>query len=249
MSSILAPFRGLALSLSFLTRIPVPFRGDISRSDWNWSFVFFPLAGLIIAFLGILLASIVPFHPAVKAFIFLAFSLWMTRILHLDGFCDCCDAFSAVADKERCLAIMKDPHTGVGAIAGAFMLLLGKFLTLQALFASQRALIVILLTMGLARFGMLLLAFKAKYPRPDGTALNIVGQIPVWTLAGAFVFLMPFVFLVPPMVFAAAFVTMLLTASFWRMKANSKLGGPTGDVLGASCETSELLILLVICSV
>ena len=60
-------------------------------------------------------------------FFYVAILYWMNRMLHLDGFCDCCDAFSAMtASKEKRLEIMKDPRVGSSAAGAAILLIAGK---------------------------------------------------------------------------------------------------------------------------
>ena len=109
----LTPINGLLIALSFLTRLPAkPLSYD--EISWKWSSAFFPLTGII---LGILAAT--PFalsqifyigdgigFELTTPFLYLAILYWMNRMLHFDGFCDCCDGFSAItSSKEKRLEI------------------------------------------------------------------------------------------------------------------------------------------------
>jgi cobalamin synthase len=134
----LAPLSGLLLASSFLSRLPAP--GLVDWEDkrvWSWSFAFYPLCGYglgAFAALPLLLLIPLPYFdslPMLSAVFYLALLEWATRFLHFDGFCDCCDAFSAMTlSPERRLEIMKDPHVGSSAVGGGVLLLICKAVVL-----------------------------------------------------------------------------------------------------------------------
>ena len=262
MSKSLAPFNGLLITLSFLTRLPVRALGYDSLS-WKWSPAFFPLAGYV---LGIIATSPFILQQNVKfgngigfelatPFLYLAILYWMNRMLHLDGFCDCCDGFSAMTDsKEKRLEIMKDPCVGSSAAGAAILLIGGKGLMLfilvwqyGATFVSGKEIveltIALIATPAIARFAVVLLAFRAQYPREKGTGSVIVGNVEVWALVIALLSLAPILIYVDYAVVKIMLSMVGLNVIYWRKKADHMLGGVTGDVLGACCETTELSVL------
>ena len=259
LNAIFIPSHALRLAISFLTRLPAgnPRTDDIRV--WKLSLAFYPLCGYMIgavASLPLILVSLttssftnIPFiHVAI--FIYVAALEWLTRMLHLDGFCDCCDAFSAVADKEKRLAIMKDPHVGAAAVGGAVFLIAGKLMALN-MFAYRCDLmgtnswIIPIAMISIPVFGRLSITFLAamgKYPRESGTAMNVVGKVPAYSIIIAFMSVIFLLEVIPVNIFLTNLFLTMLCVFFWKMKADSKLGGVTGDVLGACSETTELAV-------
>src|SRR5439155_7026639 len=68
--------------------------------------------------------------PTLAAFLVLLLWVIATGALHIDGFCDLCDALFGGPTPEERLQIMKDPHVGAFGLAGVVLLLLGKFVLL-----------------------------------------------------------------------------------------------------------------------
>jgi len=259
LNPILVPINALQLAISFLTRFPTGNPRTDDARVWRLSLAFYPLCGYLIgavAALPLILVSLktssftnIPFIH-VSIFIYVAALEWITRMLHLDGFCDCCDAFSAVADKEKRLAIMKDPHVGASAVGGAVFLIAGKLMALNMLayrcdLMGMNSLSIPLAMISIPVFGRLaitLLAAMGKYPRENGTAMNVVGKVPPYSVIIAFmsvIFLLEFLSVD---IFITNLFLTILCVFFWKMNADSKLGGVTGDVLGACSETTELAV-------
>ncbi|OGV38656.1 MAG: hypothetical protein A2020_03790 [Lentisphaerae bacterium GWF2_45_14] len=260
LKAVYIPIHALRLAVSFLTRFPAgnPRTDDINV--WKLSLAFYPLCGYLIgiaASLPLLIISLttqsffnLPFIH-VSVFIYVAALEWITRMLHLDGFCDCCDAFSVVsADKEKRLSIMKDPHVGASAVGGAVLLIAGKLMALNMLanmynIIGLNGLSIVGCMISIPVFGRLSITFLAamgKYPRENGTAMNIVGKVPFYSVIIAFasvVFLLNFI---PANIFLINLLITVLCVFYWKMSSSSKIGGGTGDVLGACSETTELAV-------
>lgn len=263
LNSVLVPVHALKLAISFLTRFPA---GNIRADDprvWKLSLAFYPLCGYLIGAVAALPLIVVTYKTSafmnipfvhVSIFIYVAALEWLTRMLHLDGFCDCCDAFGAVADKERRLAIMKDPHVGASAVGGAIFLIVGKLMALNMLAYRCDLMGIQGLSVPLAliaipvfgRLGIVFLASVGKYPRENGTALNVVGKVPPHSVVIAFFSVLFLLEFMRADVFVISLFLTILSVMFWKMKADSKLGGVTGDVLGACSETTELAVCLAI---
>jgi adenosylcobinamide-GDP ribazoletransferase len=276
-SFIIRPF---LLALSLLTRIPVK-TGVSGDLEWGRSSGYFPLCGYIVGFIAagpFMLLSFFGNNTQLSiyainilgAFFFVAVIAWLTKMLHIDGFCDACDAFTSTAStKEDRLRIMKDPHSGTAANAYLSLLFIGKIAAVYLViiygqvYATERFLMIcrgqmsqhilllkscrILIPLGfllaipvIARFAMLLLAASSRYPREKGTGAIIVGKVPLVFLVLGFLWLVPFGFLIPLRNLALAVILSWFVLMYWKIKAGRLLGGVTGDILGACCETAEL---------
>jgi len=261
---VLAPLNGCLITLSFLTRLPLKAFG-FDKLSWRWSPAFFPLAGFILGWIAVqpLIAALkyefkgIGFELSTP-FLYVALLYWMNRMLHLDGFCDCIDGFSVMTDSpEKRLEVMKDPCVGSSAAGASVLLICGKVLMVFILvwqygahlandYQLSELVSALIAVPVLARVAIVLLAFKAKYPREKGTGSVIVGNVPVYSLVIAIVSLLPlFLYVTYPVV--KVMLTMTgLNILYWRRKANTLLDGVTGDVLGACCETTEFCTLFAL---
>jgi len=261
---LLVPWHGLLLAISFLTRLPLKTKYWDEQRVWGWSMAWYPLCGYLIGALAVAPMIVVAnFLPPVSSLpllflsslYYLAALEWLTRMLHFDGFCDCCDAFSSMASTpEKRREIMKDPHVGSTAVGCAVLLIVAKAFTLNLIIynASLRfkstlpIILLLILAPGLARFAMLCLASIGRYPREAGTGLRVVGRVPWYSLLIAACFLAPLFLVFDWKGGAACFFFTAFVVFYWKIKADAKIGGVTGDVLGACLETAELAAITAI---
>ena len=238
--------RAFALALQLLTRLPVPSSSRPPRpEELGLSVLFFPVVGLLIgALLAGLHTALWLVDPGVLAALVLAAWVLLTGALHLDGLADTADAWiGGQGDRDRTLAIMKDPRSGPIAMVAVVLVLLTKFATLQALLAGD-ARVILLLAPVLGRAIILLLLITTPYVRPDGLGAPYASYLPRLS-CGLLVLLI-----------AAATVALLewqggallaaLGVGFlgWRQGLMARLGGATGDTLGVACELAETIALL-----
>lgn len=232
--------RAFFSAIAFLTVIPVP-DGLKSRRE-NGMFAGYPLAGIVI---GILLAAAAEgarwlFPPAVAAAALVTVTLLLTGALHLDGLADCADAFYGHRDRVEVLRILKDPRVGaMGAAAiGVDLLLRGT-----AFFSLPAGLLVLALPVAcLFSRSVVLLALRIlPYAREEPGIINgrdLSG--PGLTVLGATAVLLAIILQPIPGLAALAAV-----AVFWRI-SGKKIGGCTGDVLGATIEIGEAVFFVAL---
>jgi adenosylcobinamide-GDP ribazoletransferase len=245
------------VATQFLTRLPVP-HFDGFQANWlSQSARYFPLVGALVGWIGVAVwwLSSNCFPPAVAVGLTIGASLLLTGALHEDGFADVCDGFGGGASRESILRIMKDSRVGAyGAIGVAVMLGL-KWVTLVSL---PRAAFPLVFVGGqmLSRWCATSLIWRLQYVRPDADAkskpfadsLSTAG----WMLSGALgvLALLPLGLLEPssgvfwrPALLAAPASTVagtLLAGIYFKQK----IGGYTGDCLGAAQQIAELSFLL-----
>lgn len=235
----------LILAIRFLTIVPVPGREAAGPSALGRAAWWFPVVGLLLG-IGLAIAgrgADALFPPLVAAGLLLAGWKVATGGIHLDGVADCLDGLAG-RDPERRLAIMRDSRIGVFGAAGLILLCLLTVAALAGLAASLRLRVLVLAPV-IGRVAPLLAgawlapatpgqglgaAFAAGLSRGAGPAHVIAsGVLAVWLLGIGGV-----------AVVAAAWSLALLAAAF----VARRLGGLTGDVLGAVVEVAELGTLL-----
>lgn len=236
-------FLRMRIALAFLTILPIRLPEKLSGEELAGSAAFFPLAGWVI---GALLAGaawltswlMVPPFPA--AVVVVSLEAWFTRGLHLDGLADLIDALGGGDTPAKRLAIMKDSAVGAFGVVGLVCLLLLKTGCIAALLGGKpggEEYLMLAAVPAVSRWAMAVLAFRARYPRETGTGHPFVGKITFANLAVGALLGMPVFFLGT----TAGFLVLagLLPTLWLRRKASQALGGVTGDVLGAACESGE----------
>ena len=241
--------RPLALALQLLTRLPVP---ALTAPPQPWELgqaaLFFPFVGLLIGALlaGLHTALWWAADPGVVAALMLAAWVLLTGGLHLDGLADTADAWiGGQGDRERTLAIMKDPRSGPMAISAIVLVLLNKFAALQTLLAGD-AQDALWLAPVWGRAMMVLLLATTPYVRPDGLGSPHADQLPRWNsiLLIVLIALATIVLLER----SGGLLMVVLGGGFLALRHiwMRQLGGVTGDTLGATCELMETLTLLTL---
>ena len=235
--------RGLILAIQFLTRLPTPALAEFRPQELARAAIWFPLVGLL---LGSLLAAALWLGGRVDPWLgaLLALLAWiaLTGALHLDGLADLADALGAAhGDRDRLLAVLADPHMGVFGATALGVQLLSK-LVLLMLLAKNGLIWPLVLIPAWARLGPLLWARLP--PLKPGLGERFAWQIgmrSVWFWAAL---------LTLASVAAPALLAAPLLLLGWRAYLLARLGGMSGDALGAGVEWVEsgLLLLVVLAS-
>jgi adenosylcobinamide-GDP ribazoletransferase len=237
--------KALETALGFLTIFktrggPTADFAEVGRSAWA-----FPLVGALIGVLLVIAHVIFSRHlPPVVAGI-LTVGLWiiLTGGLHLDGWTDCWDALAASVPPERRFIIMKDSRLGTFAAVALILLIAVK----TAAVASQDLPIAgLFLAPVVGRSIMVLAAYGARHRGEGMGAVFLSGLDPGTVGWAAIIGLAPTIIAGWTGIFAAAGA--YLGALWFRRFADSRLQTINGDVLGAICEFSETLFLLIACA-
>jgi adenosylcobinamide-GDP ribazoletransferase len=237
-----------AAAFALLTRFPVPRQPLKAEANAAWAY---PLVGSAIGALGgcvywILFALSLP--PALSAIFALLAMVLATGALHEDGLADFADGFAGTTPADR-LSIMRDRRTGTyGATALIFSLALRA--TAVALIVAPASVLAALLVAGAAgRTSAVIVMASLPAARSDGLSAAVGRPSPkVAGAAQAIAFLVGWLslsFSLAVFVMAIAAAVALLVSRY----AQSKLGGQTGDVLGASSQITECLTLALLASV
>ncbi|PJK14387.1 adenosylcobinamide-GDP ribazoletransferase [Lysobacteraceae bacterium NML07-0707] len=235
--------KAFAVALGFLSRIPVPvsvFADDKARRR---SPLYYPLVGALLGallmLLNALLADWLP-NLLLAALTLLAW-VWLSGGLHLDGLADTADAWvGGLGDRKRTLAIMKDPASGPMGVMALVLVLLLKFAALASL---PDVPLVLLLAVFSGRLILLPALLATPYVRADGLGSGLAPNPGSGWLVSALA-LLPLA-LLPPWLAVAVLACLLLLLWRWRSACIHRLGGCTGDTLGALVEITETGVLLL----
>ena len=229
----------LLAAFAFLTRVPI--RRSFTTEEVGRAAIFFPLVGASIgaAQLGLWRFFDTTLPPLLLAVLVVSFSAWVTRGLHLDGLADFVDGLGGGRTREDVLRIMRDSCIGAfGAIALVLVLFTKVAATEGAALVLWQALV---LAPVLSRWSIVLVGFVLPYARETAAPSSYFGKR---ELFGATVMLAAACLLAPRL--AATMGAGVLVVSFVvGTIARRRIGGVTGDVMGANLELAEAAALLV----
>lgn len=238
------------IALQFLTVLPIELKQIPTVKQNGQSVLFYPLVGLLIGLILFGLSILLVKLPIIlAATIILVIWIWLTGGLHLDGLADTADAWvGGFGDRERILKIMKDPSCGPIGVLSLVIVCLMKFSALYVLLEQRLSAFLILIPM-LGRSVPLFLFLTTRYVRANGLGRSITDSIPK-TLAWM-VFVITLALLCAfKWMGLVALISCLLLLVYLRFLFIKRIGGITGDTVGAAIELSEtgLILTFVIAS-
>lgn len=240
MTALTRPFRGLILAVQFLTRIPTPQVKDFHDDDIGRSAPWFPAVGLIVGLAVAVPVELLSDRPQLAGLAGLVVWVWVTGALHIDGLGDVADALGAShRDPARYAAALKDPHMGAFGVVTVVLQLIAKFVLLSEA-AQQDLTWMIILIPAWARWVSLALP-RLTTSLQAGLGERFGGQITWPTVAVWLVALSAASVLTAPTLLVAIPLAGLV-ALYW----HRRLGGVSGDGLGASTEIAETLLLIAL---
>lgn len=246
------------VATQFLTRLPVPRLTGFEPIWLTQSARYFPLVGALVGILnvGVWWVARHGFGPNIAVGLMLAASLLITGAFHEDGFADVCDGFGGGDTRLRVLSIMKDSRIGAYGTMGIGLLLGLKWATLVDLpdALMPGAIIAAHVTSRWCAIGLI---WRLDYVRDDqGSKSKPLAQSlsgPHWLMSGligacallAVTLVMrllgvPTELLLFLLATLAAGTVACLAGAYFRRR----IGGYTGDCLGAAQQLAELAFLL-----
>jgi adenosylcobinamide-GDP ribazoletransferase len=235
----------LALAVQFMTRVPINSKG-LDPARLSRASAWFPAVGLLVGGVGALAYALLVQHlgRTPGALISVLVMVLMTGGLHEDGLADCADAFGGGWTREDKLRILKDSRIGTFGAIALMLSLAGRVLLLAAMPAG--AVVGYLISAQvLARFTPLPLGALLKPVRElEGQGRRIAGATSCITVALG-------------TAMAIALAVLILRTSAWQpiiavaavtaasgLYFQSRLGGITGDCMGATIQLSEIAVYL-----
>lgn len=233
----------LPAALGLLTRLPVAVHTERAMARGAAAAWAYPLVGII---LGVILAAAttlllwVGLSSGIVAGLILAFSVIITGAMHEDGLADSADGLWGGWDHKRRLAIMKDSHIGVYGVCAIALSLLLRWLALTTLVSVGAHWVAFMATCAVSRGAMVVLMAALPNARDRGLSKS-VGRPPVRTawLAVGIAVAVPILVGYPVLAVLAGFATLACG-----LIARAKIGGQTGDILGATQQVTEIVALV-----
>lgn len=256
------------LALQFLTRVPMSLALSqwvgFSENELSASARYFPWVGLFIGALasGVWLTGGLLWSPWIAAALTTAFTAWLTGAFHEDGLADTADALGGAVSRERALAIMKDSRIGTyGAVA--LILVLSVRIGTLSFISTPLAVLALLFAHSAGRAGACVVLATLPYVRDDesskskplaqsmrGSEIAIALSAPLLVaLIAAAVHACGYLTLaVGSMRVELYFVVSIISATviifWWRRVLMRRLGGFTGDTLGAAEQFIQVAVML-----
>jgi len=240
-----AMLKNFITAVQFLTIFTLNKKHEVRESDLAKSMVYFPLVGFALGFILVNadkgLLWMFP-HTIVNA-VLLVILVLLTRALHVDGLADTLDGLMGGYDSQSRLHIMKDSRIGTAGVIGIVLLLLVKYLALNNLFSSSKVEALLTAPM-LARWSQTLMVYKANYGREEGMGSAFVGHLRGNSMIAAFAAAFGLSIWVNGWIALYLVVGVLVFTLLGKWYLVKRLGGVTGDAIGAISELNEVLVLL-----
>lgn len=241
--SPLVDVRDIPAALGLLTRLPIPVDTNHATSRGGAAAWAYPIVGLIVALIACILAQgalWLGLTAPLVAGLTLATLIVLTGAMHEDGLADTADGFWGGWDRDVRLKIMKDSHIGTYGVLALALGLGLRWLALTFVIEAQLLWLALPLVCMLSRTAMVCIMTALPHARPEGLSHSVGAPSP-WTAAIAVAL---------SLVALVAFnwlwllVPLTLTTLACMAIAKSKIGGQTGDVLGATQQLCEIAVLL-----
>ncbi|MFA6357216.1 MAG: adenosylcobinamide-GDP ribazoletransferase [Candidatus Omnitrophota bacterium] len=236
------------LALQFLTTLSLKIEGFSGRRI-AWSLVYFPVVGCLLAALLIGLNSlliILGISQVVTNIILVIFLIILTGGMHLDGLADTTDALLSGKEKKEMLEIMRDPHVGVMGVLSLISIMLLKVVLLSSVSIFFKPIALFLMCI-LSRWSVVLIMYLFPYAREEGKAKLFIQGLTFKIFATSLAITATFSFVVWDLPGLLVFLIIAGCVYLGNKVISKKLGGVTGDTLGATMELTEVTVLFIVC--
>jgi adenosylcobinamide-GDP ribazoletransferase len=235
----------LALALSLLSRLPVRCGSYARGAHAAWAY---PLAGLVIgglAALGALIALWCGLPAPLAALIALTLGIVTTGAMHEDGLADTADGLWGGWTQARRLEIMRDSHIGSYGVIALCLSLAARGVALWLLFAQSPAAGVtgVLVAATLSRAAMAGVMAALPHARSDGLSHSQGSASMATALLGLGLSIGVALILAGGAGLWAVLWAGLVAVAVAAL-ARAKIGGQTGDILGATQQMTEIAVLV-----
>lgn len=236
--------KGCVAAFRFLTIIPLPTSFGSDTDDLAGAVPFFPIVGICLGLFASGAAWVLwlIFPPLVAAVLLTFLLLSFSGALHLDGLADTADGFFSARDRARTLVIMRDSRIGVMGVTALVILLLLKVSCMAALSRSDAVRAAFLIPVA-GRCGLVVMMYMLQYVRREGGlgTLFFAGNTG-WPALFGMIIIIIMGFAVNGIPGLVTVTLAMVTVVLFSLYCRHKIGGATGDTLGAACEIAEAAV-------
>jgi len=232
---------GLRGAVTFLTRLPVGGGGTESMASW------FSLVGALIglAVAGVY-AALYPWLPSLLgAVVAVGAGIWLTGAFHEDGLADSFDALGSGASGDEALQIMRDSRLGTYGTSAVVISLLWRVIAVGSLTPTV-AVAGVVMAHSLGRAGSVALMALTPPARSDGLGRSGVLAVTARGVWFAILFGIGISLLAGGWWAAASVVVVAVAVIVLRRVSMRRVGGITGDLLGACEQIGEMGVLAIV---
>lgn len=254
---------GFRLALGTLTIFPTPPPRVVDQKSGSWAMTFAPLVGLLLAGVAtvfVWLQGWVPVAPLLASALTIGLLAFLTRAIHLDGLADSADGLGSGKPSAEALDIMRRSDIGPFGVVTLVLVLLIQVVALAQHIAEGRGVLAIVLALVVSRLALPLICSKGvPAARPEGLGQTVAGSVHRVQL----LFAAGYSFVLLAVVAAAAVgpaqvdgdlvlrgglvaAVALLAGTGMCWWCVRRLGGVTGDVMGACVEVTLTVTLVVL---
>ena len=234
-------------SALFFSRIPVPFGKSIKEKHFQKAIRYFPWIGFIISsFIAVIMYySCLLLPKPIVILLGLTINTLLTGALHEDGLADVCDGFGGGYNRQRIIEIMKDSHIGTFGVIGLVLSFLFRYAALSEM---PRYFLAVFFIAGntLSRFTLVTVMQHFPYvgSYESSKARTVIGKISTTDLLIAAIPIIP-AFLLTENIYCLLFIIPVwITKAFMANYFNHKIGGYTGDCMGAIQQITEIIFYI-----
>ena len=248
-------FKNFLLMIQFFTRIPVKRELPCESKDFKRGTTFLAVVGMLLGILGFIVFGIfylLTGEALISILFYIGAELLLTGAMHLDGLADVFDSFFIFGDSGKRQEIMKDSRIGTFGAAAAILQVLAEGLLLAAVFdkVCGQDMMLFLLTicsyLAYARYAVNITMYIAEPAKQKGTGNLFIGNTGIPQVLINLI--IPSIILAFTVNIYAAVTTGAVLAALavlFNLLCVKKIGGQTGDTMGAVHELSKLITLVI----
>lgn len=244
--------KSLFIAIAMYSKLPTP-RVDWDKKSLSWALCFFPVVGAVIGLLlagWLALADFLALGQFLTAAGALVLPVAVSGGIHLDGFCDTCDALGSHQPREKKLEILKDTHAGAFAILCCVLYLIFFFAVWCEVDVEGEALWVLALTPVFSRCLSGLAAVSWNNARGTGLLATFTQPMDAkkarWVLLALSAIVLIALALIDPLTGLAVGAAGVLTFFYYRFISTKQFGGITGDLAGFFLQICECTTVLAV---
>jgi len=242
-------FKSLIACFSTYSRIPMPVI-NLDSEDMKYALIFFPVIGAVIGALeyGLFIVSELIVLPKIfRVLLMIVIPVIITGGIHVDGFMDTEDALSSYGDKEKKLAIMKDPHPGAFAIIK--LLVYGILFFAFSYLINEKSILYYCYCFVVARALSGISVVTITNAKADGMLHDIKknthGKIVLFVLCTIYALVLIILFQKSIIIAPIMLVVSVAGYFFYKKKMIKEFGGITGDTSGYYMCIMELVLIII----